>query len=1008
MNIKKSILNYGLKQGIARKLIVYLLVFSSLVTLILTSIQLYLEYNRDIQQIENRLELIEKSYLASIATGLWSFDETLLKVQLEGIVKMPDIQYIEIRPNTGKSLSAGIFKKSNIKRKEFNLSFLRKEKENPVGILLVDVNLGGVYTRLINRVVIILLSQSIKTFLVSLFIFFLFYQLVGKHIISMASFFESIQFKSMDQPLQLDRKPKTNKPDELDQLVTSFNRMKDNLARDILRREIAEKELSVSEYRLFTHLQNTPVGALSWDLNFKGTEWNPAAEAIFGYSKAETMGKHVTELILPEEQKEMVDGIYRDLISGKGGGRSTNENMTKDGRRIMCDWHNTILKDADGKIIGAASLVQDITERKQAEEKLRESEKKYRTLFENMVQGVFYQRTGGVLVDFNNAALEMFGLSSDQFLGRTSLDPQWKVIDEDGGIIPGDKHPSMVALQTGKPVRDKIVGVYNPRTKYYNWLVVNAIPQFNKGEEKPYQVFVTLQDITEQKKAVIEIIKAKQKAERYLNLAGVMFVGLDIDGNINVANKKACQILEAQQKDILGQNWFDNYIPQNVRHEIHSVFKQLIDGIIKPVEYYENQIITKTGKEKQIAWHNTILKDDDNIIGILSSGEDITEKRKLQFQLQQTQKMEAIGTLAGGIAHDFNNILFPILGHTEMLLEDIPEDSPIRPKLDQICTSAMRASKLVKQILTFSRQESGKLNLMKMQPIIKEALKLIRSTIPTTIEIKQDISPACDVIKADPTQIHQIVMNLATNAYHAMEEIGGELKVGLKQMELGTLDLINPDMTPGEYACLTVADTGKGMDKKLTQKIFDPFFTTKAIGKGTGMGLSVVHGIVAGMGGAIQVYSEPGKGTEFKVYFPVEQSSFEKQSIQTKEPIQGGTERILLVDDEDAIIKMEKLMLGRLGYQVTSRASSIEALEAFRDSPDKFDLVITDMAMPNMPGNKLSAELVKIRSDIPILLCTGFSETMSEETAASLGIKGFLLKPIVMKDLSQKIREVLD
>ena len=227
-------------------------------------------------------------------------------------------------------------------------------------------------------------------------------------------------------------------------------------------------------------------------------------------------------------------------------------------------------------------------------------------------------------------------------------------------------------------------------------------------------------------------------------------------------------------------------------------------------------------------------------------------------------------------------------------------------------------------------------------------------------------------------------------------------------MELGTCDLINPDMPHGQYACLTVADTGTGIDKELTQKIFDPFFTTKTIGKGTGMGLSVVHGIVEGMGGVVRVYSEPGKETQFYVYIPIENGSFVKHSVQTHETIQGGIENILLVDDEDAIIAMEKLILERLGYQVTSHTSSIEALEAFRDSPDKFNLVITDMAMPNMPGDKLSGELVKIRPDIPVLLCTGFSETMSEEKAASLGIKGFLLKPIVMKVLSQKIREVLD
>ena len=300
------------------------------------------------------------------------------------------------------------------------------------------------------------------------------------------------------------------------------------------------------------------------------------------------------------------------------------------------------------------------------------------------------------------------------------------------------------------------------------------------------------------------------------------------------------------------------------------------------------------------------------------------------------------------------------------------------------------------------------MKLIRIHPIIKEALKLIRSTIPTTIEIKQKIDSNSGVIKADPTQIHQIVMNLSTNAYHAMEDTGGELIVKLKEIELGVLDLINQDMTPGTYSCLSVTDTGKGMDKELVEKIFDPYFTTKEQGKGTGMGLSVVHGIVKSSGGAIQAYSKPGKGTEFKVYLPVHKSALEQQENQTKKPIQGGTEHILLIDDEKTIIEMEQNMLERLGYKVTSHSSSIEALEAFRAAPDKFDMVITDMAMPKMSGDKLSVELTKIRPDIPVLLCTGFSETMSEKEATSLGINGFLLKPIVIKDFSCKIREMLD
>lgn len=370
--------------------------------------------------------------------------------------------------------------------------------------------------------------------------------------------------------------------------------------------------------------------------------------------------------------------------------------------------------------------------------------------------------------------------------------------------------------------------------------------------------------------------------------------------------------------------------------------------------------------------------------------------------------MEAIGTLAGGIAHDFNNILFPIIGYTEMLMEDFSKNDPVRNSLNEIYTSTLRARDLVKQILTFARQEKNDLKLMKIQPIIKEALKLIRSSIPATIVISQNLQPDCGPVKAEPTQIHQIVLNLSTNAYHAMEANGGELKVNLKEIKLGPYDLVNTDMLPGPYACLTVTDTGLGMNKDIVDRIFEPFFTTKEKGKGTGMGLSVVHGIVKAMNGAIKVYSEPGRGTEFRVYLPVIENISEKQSFLVEEPITGGTERILLVDDEEAILTMEKQSLVRLGYHVTSRTGSIEAFEAFHTNPDRFDLVITDMSMPKMPGDKLAVELIKIRPEIPVLLCTGFSEIMTAEKIKSLGIRALLMKPVAIRELAKKIREVLD
>jgi signal transduction histidine kinase len=393
--------------------------------------------------------------------------------------------------------------------------------------------------------------------------------------------------------------------------------------------------------------------------------------------------------------------------------------------------------------------------------------------------------------------------------------------------------------------------------------------------------------------------------------------------------------------------------------------------------------------------------------------------------LHQAQKMEAMGALAGGIAHDFNNLLFPIIGHAEMILDDLPADSPFQNGLRQIHTGALRARELVQQILAFSRQEKSARIRMKMQPIVKEALKLIRSTIPATIAIQQRISSDCGPVRADPVQIHQILMNLATNAFHAMDEEGGTLTVRLEAcrvneppkmsdpaqmsdpVQAGDPAHMDPAMQPGTYACLTVADTGTGMDPKTLDKIFEPYFTTKAKGKGTGMGLSVVHGIVTAMNGAMQVHSEPGRGTQFRVYLPVEEHGPDTDPDPAAQgPVVGGSERILLVDDETPVAAMETQILSRMGYQVTAFTSSTRALAAFRDDPDQFDLVITDIAMPDMSGDKLAAELQNIRPGMPILLCTGFSERMTPEKIEKLGVRGLLTKPMLTRDLDKTLREI--
>lgn len=394
---------------------------------------------------------------------------------------------------------------------------------------------------------------------------------------------------------------------------------------------------------------------------------------------------------------------------------------------------------------------------------------------------------------------------------------------------------------------------------------------------------------------------------------------------------------------------------------------------------------------------------------------DITERKRaedekveLEKQLQQAQKMESIGTLTGGIAHDFNNMLGVILGNTELAMDDVPEWNPAIHNLEEVKIASLRARDVIRQLLSFSRKSTQDKKSIKISSIITESIKLLRSSIPTTIDIRQNIPTDLDIIIADPTQIHQVIINLCTNASHAMEEDGGTLWVNLMNIELDKeMAAIYPDLNPGKYVKLSVEDTGCGIDPEIINQVFDPYFSTKAVGKGFGMGLSVVHGIVKGHGGSIIVSSEPGKGAIFDLLFPAIEADLDA-SAESLELIPTGNERVLLVDDDELIVRVECQILERLGYQVTARTSSIEALETFRSQPEDYDFVISDMTMPDMTGDRLAQKILEIRPGIPVILCTGFSERMDDEKAKSIGVSALVMKPVAQKELAIAIRNVLD
>lgn len=534
------------------------------------------------------------------------------------------------------------------------------------------------------------------------------------------------------------------------------------------------------------------------------------------------------------------------------------------------------------------------------------------------------------------------------------------------------------------------------------------------------EIAVYAQTFDQMRSAIVEKIelieeynrKLKENEEQYRAVAdniGDYIMRYDRNFRHTYANKKALEVTGLPAEEYIGKTHREMRFPEDLcklwEENIQLVFD---NGKQRNVEFDVKLANGAMSFELQL---NPEFSEDGSIKTVIGISRDITNRKnieyqnqKLQEQLYQAQKLESIGTLAGGIAHDFNNILYPIIGFTEISIEDLPKDHPVQENLDDVLKGAKRARDLVKQILSFSSQRDLEQKALPFQLLIEETLKLLRSIIPSNIEIQKEMIEEQIYIYANTTEIHEVIMNLCTNAFHAMEENGGILKVSMGKEEPGA----EQNLPSGEYCCLGIHDTGSGISPEIIHDIFDPYFTTKKQGKGSGLGLSVIHGIINSYKGAIDVQSKVGKGTTMKVYLPLSVKEGSTDNDLKPQTTPTGNEKILFVDDEVSIVKLGTRLLQRLGYKVTGETSSKEALNLFNSNPDNFDLVITDMTMPLYLGTDLAKEILELRKDIPILLCTGFSERVDKETAQSLGIKGYINKPILLDELATKVRELLD
>jgi PAS domain S-box-containing protein len=721
-------------------------------------------------------------------------------------------------------------------------------------------------------------------------------------------------------------------------------------------------------------------------------EANRSAAGIYGYSRQELLKLRNVDLSAEPESTSQATRDALPIVP-------VRYHRKKDGTVFPVEITASHFEWRGRKVHIAA--IREIGWRLQIEEELRASEQRYRTLFERNLNPIAIIDKAGRYIEANPAFLEFTEKTREQLLQMTYFD----------FAPPGKRHIQQMTSrsfwETGGTFEkeyfiDGKLKIQELTVSPISYRGIDAVVGVGKD------ITERKQSEANRKKMEEELIKRNQFIETILdNLPIGLAVNFIDEGKATYINKKFEEIYgwpKEELEDI--ESFFRKVYPDpKYREKIRKrVLEDIQSGDLARMIWEGFAATGKNGRKRVVFAKNIPLYEQNLMI---STVQDITERQYLQNRLQQAQKLEAIGTLAGGIAHDFNNILSAIIGYTELALDSSAKSTTLQDNLQQVFAAGMRAKDLVKQILAFARQSEEELKPIRLDKSVREVLRFIRSSVPSTIKIKQSIEND-SVVMGNDTQVHQILMNLCTNAAQAMEAEGGILEVSLKNVKIdGSFQTDKTVLKPGEYVEIKVSDTGVGISPDIMESIFDPYFTTKGPGEGTGMGLALVHGIVESYGGKITVGSKPGVGAAFTIYLPKIKKQKEIISHEA-EILPGGTEHILYVDDELPLASMGSLVLESLGYAVTTRTSSVEALELFRAQPNKFDLIITDMTMPNMTGDQLAAEMMKIRFDIPIILCTGYSKKISDKTVSDIGIRALAYKPIVRADLAKTVRKVLD
>ncbi len=715
---------------------------------------------------------------------------------------------------------------------------------------------------------------------------------------------------------------------------------------------------------------------------------NEATLSVFEADGLESLSRDIS-FFFPDEKSHVLISLLKAMYKGVRHITVEVQLQTMAGNWVDTLLSVDLLPEPESHLILVS--VMDITAQKNSERSFRESQAGYRMLMETANDAIFVTAVkDGRILMANRRASELTGIARDELIG---LDHE-AIHPHEGG--------------------ERCLAFFSDDEFSEQGNTFETFIQHRNGRRIPVEVSSskTVLDGEEVIQSILHDISARIKQEEQQQLLATVVdqivdsvVITDTEGRIEYVNPAFERITGYTMQEVLGRNPRILSSGKVSRETYKMLWNDLARGRVWHGIFHNRAKDGSLFEEE--ATITPVLDKSGTIKHYVSVKRDITRQSMIKKQVQQAQKMQAIGTLAGGVAHDFNNILTAIMGYAELSLLQCRENTLLQSNINEIIRGADRAGKLISQILTFSRQTEKNVAALRLAIIIKEALKLLRASLPANIDIIQDIDASLKV-RVDPTQMHQVVMNLCTNAYQAIRSDKGWIKVGLKSVVVEAHEGVEiGNLSPGRYACLTIEDNGGGISSEYMLRIFEPYFTTREKNEGTGLGLSVVHGIVTDHGGAVSVASTVGEGSCFSVYLP-EITSEECVENQRSRELAAGEGRVMLLDDEEQIVDYEMQVLQRAGYEVISHTDSVKAYEELKDNLDNYDLLITDMAMPNMTGLQLFREIRKIRPDFPVLLCTGYSEHVTAESSRELGINGYLAKPFTAEQFAVEVKRVLD